>query len=99
MKSRTLRFTGIHDYDYSTAFVDTVSGWETKTRKPKAIVLISQHTKAMLVASADDSRHWFRQRRRDHKRQIDDDYYMVRTERLRTFEALVGYLQRRETAP
>src|SRR4051812_2578042 len=42
VKSRNLVFTGREDYPFSTALVDTVSGWRAKTTPPHAIVLVSQ---------------------------------------------------------
>ena len=99
VKSRDLRFTGVHDYRYATAFVDTVSGWDAKVTPPKAIVLISQVTRAMLVVSVKDRDCWVAKERFDRKRRIDDAYHMVATSRLRPFEALVAYLLEREVGP
>lgn len=99
VKSRDLRFTGIHDYRYETAFVDTVSGWNAKATPPMAIVLISQFTRAMLVVSVKDRESWVAEKRFDRKRRIEDAYYMVATSRLRPFEELVAYLQKREVKP
>jgi hypothetical protein len=97
VKSRTLHFTGVEDYPYPTAFVDTVGGWEAKVNKPMAIVLISQPTGAMLVVSVRDAPlGWTRERHYDHGRGIHDSFYMVSREQLRIFDQLVRWLHDRE---
>src|SRR4051812_43591168 len=49
VKSRDLSFTAPDDYPYATAFVDTVAGWDAKTHKPVAILLVSQVTGTILA--------------------------------------------------
>lgn len=97
VKSRSLYFSGAADYPHPTAFVDTISGWNAKKHKPMAIVLVSQPTKAMVVVSVRDAPHgWTREQRYDNKRKITDWFYMVSTDRLRTFEDLTAWLHARE---
>jgi hypothetical protein len=96
VKSRELSFRSASDYPYSTAFVDTTSGWGAKAHRPHAIVLVSQRTKAMLVISVRDSASWKREWRYDNKRGISDWFWMVDAARLRPFDDLVTYLVRRE---
>ena len=96
VKSRELRFTRPGDYPYETALVDTVAGWEAKENHPKAIVLVSQITEAMLVISPRTQARWEKVRRFDRKRRITDTFYEVSYGHLRTFDELVEYLHARE---
>lgn len=97
VKSRDLAFSSSDDYPYPTAIVDTVAGWNQKTHKPRAIVLVSQTTEAMIVVSARDAPHqWTVERRHDRVRKIHDQFYMVTRDRLRTFDELVHWLRERE---
>ncbi len=93
-KSRGLRFTTIENYPYKTALVDTVSGWNQKTDKPKAIVLTSQLTEARLVISVSRTeRFWVRKYHHDKKRDIWDCFYEVPKARLVPFQDLIGWLK------
>jgi hypothetical protein len=93
VKSRSLVFTGPHDYPCSTAFVDTVSSWEQKTHKPCAVVLISQPTNGLAVVPRSSRARWTREKRRDRYREILDWFYMVPTRDLATFDAFVAWLK------
>lgn len=93
-KSRDLTFTCADDYPFQTALVDTVSGWNQKTDKPKAIVLTSQPTGARLVISIRRTRHlWRQKRRRDATRGIVDTFYEVPRSALMPFDVLVEWLK------
>jgi hypothetical protein len=51
VKSRTMTFTGPHDYPFKTAWLDTLDGWKMKKVKPRFVVLICQETRGIAVAS------------------------------------------------
>lgn len=92
-KSRDLAFTSVEDYPYSTALVDTVSGWDQKQDKPWAVVLTSQITEARLVIPVSSKPEWRQVERFDNVRQIRDKFYEVERCRLRPFEELVDRLK------
>lgn len=94
VKSRNLAFTDAADYPYPTALVDTVSGWEAKTYKPAAIVLVSQITRAMVVVPRSTEGSWTIRRRSDRVRRIDDRFLEVSTALLRPFDELVRWIER-----
>lgn len=96
VKSRRLAFTGPADYPYPTAFVDTVSGWEAKGSKPVAVVLVSRLSGGLAVIGLSTREHWSIVRRFDHVRRIEDRFYAVPRERLRSFESFTDYLKERE---
>jgi hypothetical protein len=96
VKSRRLEFTGPHDYPWSTALVDTVSGWNAKAIKPAAIVLVSQQTRALAVIRGSTEPDWIVRRRFDNVRRIEDDFYEVQRELLASFDDLVEWLRHRE---
>lgn len=94
-KSRDLAFTNDPaTYPFSTAFVDTVSGWERKTSKPRAVVLISQRTGALLVINVKATEaSWTTIRKFDRIRKINDQWLQAPKSRLSTFDWLVRFLQ------
>lgn len=93
VKSRNLRFSGVADYPYPTALVDTLSGWTAKLAKPSAIVLVSQVTGAMLVVPRSTEPRWIIHRRTDRVRRIDDEFFEVPTSLLRPFDEFVHWLK------
>lgn len=96
VKSRDLRFTSPRDYKYSTAFVDTVAGWEAKAEKPVAVVLISQVTRRPVVVSVRNwETEWTIRTVFDRKRQISVTNYEVAREKLKTWEQFVTWLKGR----
>ena len=93
VKSRQLTFgTDPRSYPYRTAFVDTVSGWDAKTRKPVAVVLVSQLTQEMLVVPPSRRAHWTVERKHDRVRNITDSWYCAPRGYLRTFDQFVEWL-------
>jgi hypothetical protein len=94
VKSRKLRFSGPADFPYRTAFVDTVSGWNAKTRKPIAIVLVSQRIPGgMAVIPRSTEPQWTQEIKYDRTREIEDRYYMIEKSLLRPIGDLVAYLR------
>lgn len=99
VKSHRAVYHGPHDFPYEWALVDTRHGWERKSRKPVAEVLISQRTQGMCVIPCSTRPEWRVHRRHDSRRDMDADFYEVRRERLRTFEELVAWLSARQAVP
>jgi hypothetical protein len=98
-KSRRLPFSSDPaTYPYDTALVDTVSGWERKSVEPKAVVLVSRQSRAMLVIPVRTTRSkWTIKSTRDRVRGIDDDWYQCPRNLLVPFASLVSWLQRIST--
>ena len=92
VKSRTISFTSQEDYPYPTAFVDTVSGWEAKKRKPVAIILYSEPTGGTLVIRPSTRDSWTSQRRFDRDAGYSDDFYLVNKELLTSLDEFVLWL-------
>ena len=96
VKSRRLNFRNDPiTYPYSTAFVDTVIGWDKKDPKPLAVVLISQNTNGMLVVPVSTQPNWTQNASFDRVRQINENWYQVSKKELRTFNELVFWLKDR----
>jgi len=94
VKSRREAFTSNIDYPYKTAFVDTVSGFEAKTTKPLAYVLVSRPTGAMLCLSVAKTRAvWKVVEKRDRVRDIDERFYVVGSRHLQPVGVLVDALK------
>lgn len=98
-KSRNLRFSDDPaSYPYPTAFVDTVSGWDQKQEKPRAVILVSQQTGGMLAVSVrETTQDWTITKRRDRVRGIPDSWYEVRKDQIRPFRDLTDYLVSQST--
>ena len=93
VKSRNLRFeSDSSSYPYQTAFVDTVSGWEAKTEKPLAVVLVSQKTSQMLVAPVSTEHLWSTTSLYDNVRGIHDTWWTIDKTLLRPIDELVEWL-------
>lgn len=90
-KSRNLAFNSPSDYPYSTALVDTVTGWERKSPTPFAVVLTSQITGAHIcIAPRTSKQNWKQVERTDRVRGIKDRFYECSKRDLLPFEALVN---------
>lgn len=95
-KSRNLHFTDDPlTYPYSTAFVDTVSGWDRKTVKPIAVVFTSQKTRQMLALPSKSSNVWTTEYTFDRVRKIYDWWYEAPSSTLLPFQVLVESLRKR----
>jgi hypothetical protein len=95
-KSRRLAFTeDPATYPYATALVDTVSGWDQKIVKPKAVVLVSRETEAMLVVPVRTTQpRWTVKTTRDRVRNSEDRWYQCPKSLLLPFATLVAWLER-----
>lgn len=94
VKSRRVIFTGPDDIpaDRDPFFVTTESSWNNAIEKPLAVVLVSQDTGAMVVASPRRSEEWVKVTTRDKKRNIEDTFLCAPVKTLYTFDVLVEYL-------
>ena len=95
-KSRNLTFSDDPtSFPYRTSFVDTVRGWDQKTTKPRAVVIVSQQTKAALVVSAKTRRRWTTIETTDRVRGITDVWYQIDRSLLLPFSTLTDYINRK----
>jgi hypothetical protein len=93
VKSRRLNFTDDPaSFPYSTAFVDTCYGWDLKQPKPRAVVIVSQHTGACLVVPTSTQAGWTRKQSFDRVRRISETWYCAERPSLRPFMELVGWV-------
>jgi hypothetical protein len=92
VKSRPLYFIDPPGYPYPTALVDTVDGWNAKAVEPRAVLLVSQPAKRILVISAATKREWLVKRARDRFRNTEADFYECPRGRLASLEWLVSKL-------
>ena len=93
VKSRNEVFTAPSTFPYQTIIVDTVSGYEGKAHKPLAYVFVSRPTGAMICLRGDTPHAWAIERKHDHVRDIDDNFYVAPIAGLRSLSALVTALQ------
>lgn len=94
VKSRREKFTSAEDFPYSTIFVDTVAGYDSKVTKPLAYVMISRETKTMLcLPSWKRPKYWTQEKRFDRIRKIYETFYMCPKNRLQSLEDLVIYIK------
>ena len=93
IKSRNENFTTPRSFPYPTIFVDTVSGYNAKKKKPTAYIMISRPTGSMLCIRADNSSGWTTERRFDRVREIWDDFYLAPKERLQALDTLLKFIR------
>lgn len=97
VKSRDLVFTSDpKTFPYETAFVDTVSSYDSHAVKPLAYVFVCQKTGAMLSTPGrhpDAVASWTKKRAYDHVRGIQDMFYLVGRDRLSSIDLLVDRLK------
>jgi len=99
VKSRRLKFSAApKSYPYATAFVDTVTGWEKKSPKPLAVVLVSQQTSDMLVVPVSTHGSWSVTTSFDRVRKINERWYTVPSSLLRPFSELTDWLTARQSS-
>ena len=97
VKSRDITFTCAEDYPYTTAFVDRVKTWERKRdNRPTGVLLVSQHTGAIVGVPSSTQAHWSVESRHDNVRDYDRDYYMADKSLLYDFGDIVAILKGRE---
>jgi hypothetical protein len=94
VKSRNLTFSGKpSSYPFNTAFVDTKTGWDLKTPKPLAVVLVSQRNRNVLVVKPSTQSKWTVKQSFDRVREINESWYQVNKSLLVPFSDLCGWLR------
>lgn len=92
VKSRNESFTSPENFPYSTVFVDTVSGFNNKTNKPFAYVMISRSTGCMLWLPTSTYKKWGTEFKFDRVRKIREQFYNADKKLLKSMESLVKEL-------
>lgn len=93
VKSRNEIFTSAQSFPYETALVDTVSGYDGKIEKPLAYIMISRPTGSMLCLKAESSQGWTVQKKFDHVRKIEDQFYLCDRKLLQPINVLVSFIK------
>jgi len=98
VKSRKIKFfDDPMSYPMQTAFVDTVLGWNKKSPKPLAVVLVSQITKSMLVVPVSTENKWGTSTHFDKVRKITETSHTVDKGLLKTFDEFSEWLINRQS--
>ena len=92
VKSRSVSFTGVHDYPYETVFVDTVEGWLQKVANPVAVAVVSQRTGGVVMIPCKTQSLWGRRTVFDSKRGFEITVFECERNLLRSFEEFVAWL-------
>lgn len=96
VKSRNLDFgADPQSFPYTTAFVDTVSGWRKKKNKPVAVVFVSRTTNEMLVVMGDTDSQWGHVKKFDRIRKHYDTFHIVPRKTLLPFDTAVEEIRKR----
>lgn len=93
VKSRNEIFTSPDSFPYETAFVDTVSGYDSKKVKPLAYVFISRPTGAMLVLKTNSAKGLTVESKFDHVRKIQENFYVCKRKHLQNINLLVSFIK------
>lgn len=95
VKSRDVEFTCPEDIPRHLLpfFVNTVGSWDSSPDKPKAVVLVSQHTQECVAISAKTFDWWTKVRQYDNVRGIWQWYYAAPPECIYPFGSLIDALQ------
>jgi hypothetical protein len=73
-------------------------GWDRKSPKPIAVILISQITGAKLVVPVSTQHKWKKNTAYDRIRKITETSYVVNKSELRTFSDLTTWLSSKQSA-
>ena len=95
VKSRNVKFQNQDDFRYDTIMVDTVYGWQSKTIKPFAYIIVSQITGGMFVIPGSTHEDWTTEYYYDPARDITDQFYLTDKRHCRPFLELVDVLLER----
>jgi len=93
VKSRRVKFKSPADFPYDDVFVDTVSGWDAKEPRPVGVICVSQVTHSVMVLPAGTQPKWERERRYDHVRGFETDFYVASRELWGSYGSLVKRLK------
>jgi hypothetical protein len=92
-KSRNEAFTYPLSFPYKTIFVDTVSGFDGKQKKPLAYVFISRPTGCMICLMTSTFKSWTVEERFDRVRRITDKFYLADRKLCSELDELVDALK------
>lgn len=95
VKSRNVKFQDMDDFRYATVMVDTVYGWQQKTIKPFAYIIVSQITGGLFVIPGSSQPDWTIEEYYDPARDITDKFYLTTKKHCRPFLELVDVLLER----
>lgn len=94
VKSRNLHFTDEPlTFPYSDLIIDTVSGFEGKSKKPLAYIMVSQKTGQMFAIPTYSKDGWKVEKKYDRDRKHEDHFYLAPISNGRSFNALVNHLK------
>lgn len=97
VKSSTRDFTDdVLSYPFNSLFVDTVSGYDAKVKKPAAYVLISQISHGIVCISPKTYDRWRKVSAFDKKREINEWFYSAPKDILIPFSTLVEFLKNKQ---
>ncbi|MCK9567628.1 hypothetical protein M0R72_01600 [Candidatus Pacearchaeota archaeon] len=92
-KSRNEAFTYPLSFPYKTLFVDTVSGFDGKKKKPLAYVFISRPTGSLICLMTSTISSWTIEEKFDRVRKITDRFYLADRKLCTTLDELVEALK------
>lgn len=93
-KTTFVRFTYPGDFKYPTPMLDTASGWEKKTEKPRVYIVTSRMTGAMMWLSVKESQEfWIKQRKYDTVQKQDRTFLMCDRKWWHPIDELVAILK------
>lgn len=81
------------DWKHWPLYVDTVSSFDKKLKKPKGYIFISQATEALMGTSVKYKDRWTIQKGWDNKRKIPDNFYCVSKEYVISEDKLIQKLK------
>lgn len=99
VKSSSRRWTSKYDIPYDPLYVDTVAGWDSKPRKPCAVVVISQQTKVCLVVPVSTRQLWKVVDSFDNDRGFSEPRYACPGRYLRTLREFAVWLLAHQGQP
>ena len=94
IKSRNEIFTSPTSFPYNSIFVDTVSGFDSKTSIPFAYLMISRSTGSMLWLSTESKNSWTIEEKFDRVRRIREQFYTAGKDLLQPLSSLVEKIRR-----
>jgi hypothetical protein len=92
-KSRNETFTYPLSFPYRTLFVDTVSGFDGKKKKPLAYLFISKPTGCMISLMTSTISAWIVEEKFDRVRKITDKFYLADKKLCTTLDELIEVIK------
>lgn len=93
IKSRNEAFTSAESFPYETIFVDTVSGYNAKTIKPTAYIMVSRKTGGMLALPSLSADGWKIEEKFDRTRRIRESFYVAEKKSFKTLDFIISQLK------